>query len=359
MNGGGVTKRLFRFANDLVGWLPGGLAHVNIVASLIFAGMSGSAIADIGGLGSIEIQSMREQGFPEEIIVSVTGCSALLGPMIPPSVVLILYGVWTEQSVGALFMAGILPGIVMALFMMGLIVVLDRKYHFPRQKKATAKELVISFLDGVPAMTTVVIILLGIYSGLFTTVEAASVALLWALILSVVVYRELDIRDFPKIVSGVLDTIGTMTLIIGFASVFGSVLVRSMIPQKIAAAVTSAITSETLMLFAIIGVLLLAGCFLDTSSGMAILLPILVPVLQAQNYSLLQFGVVFTLAFGIGGMTPPFGVLIFMMQKVTGNTTEMVVRSFVPWMVLMLICLLLMVFVPGITLTLPKLAGYI
>ncbi len=359
MNGGGVTKRLFKFANYLVGWLPGGLAHVNIVASLIFAGMSGSAIADLGGLGTIEIKAMRDKGFPEEIIVAVTGCSALLGPMIPPSVVFIMYGVWTSQSIGALFMAGFLPGIVMALGMMVLVTVLDFKYHFPRQKRPSAKEMLFAFLDSIPAMMTVVIILLGMYTGIFTTTEAASIAVLWALFLSTVVYKEIKVKDFVDMIGNVMDTMGSMTMIIGFAAVFGTVLIRSLLPQTITAAVTSAITSDALMLLVIVVILLICGCFLETTSGMAILLPILIPILEAQNFSLIQFGIVFTLAFGVGGMTPPFGVLIFMMQKITGNTTEMVVKSFVPWIILMIICLLLITFIPEISLTLPRLAGYI
>ncbi len=357
MNRGGVTKRLFGFANTLVGWLPGGLCHVNIVASLIFAGMSGSSLADLGGLGSMEIKAMRDEGFPDEIIVAVTGCSSLLGPMVPPSVVLIMYGVLSETSIGSLFMAGLVPGIVMAVFMMIFTVILDLKYHFPRHKRPSLKATLKSFLDAIPSLMTVIIILLGIYTGWFTTNEAGAIAALWALFLAVVVYREIKLRDLIGIVRDMMGHIGSIVLIMGFAYVFGATLVRSLLPQQIAAWMTSVISSKNLMLFCITVFLLICGCFMETNSCMAILLPIFIPILESFHVSLVQFGIIFELAFGIGGMTPPFGMLIFMMQRISGMSSAKIIKAYVPWIILMTLCLFLIVYVPEISLALPKLAG--
>lgn len=358
MNRGGITKRLFHFANMLVGWLPGGLAHVNIVASLIFAGMSGSSMADLGGLGTMEIKAMRDEGFPDEVIVAVTGCSSLLGPMIPPSVVLILYGMLSGASIGALFIAGILPGVVMALFMMGYVVVLDKKYHYPRHPLPSFKEFVKAFLDAIPALMTVVIILVGIYTGIFTTNEAASIAALWALFLSTVIYKEVKWKDILEIARDMIDHVGSITLIMGFASIFGSVLMRSLLPQKLAAWMTSVISNPYIMLFAIVVFLLICGCFMETTASMAILLPIFLPILTMHNISLVQFGIIFELAFGIGGMTPPFGMLIFMMQRISKMSSEKIIKAYIPWIILMVACLLLITYVPGISLWLPRLAGF-
>lgn len=357
MNRGGVTRRLFKFCNSLVGWLPGGLCHVNIGASLIFAGMSGSSMADLGGLGTIELKAMKDEGFPDEVSVAVTGCSSLLGPMIPPSVVLILYGSLTNTSIGALFMAGLVPGIVMALFMMGYVLILDRKYHFPRHPRPKLKTVWKDFLDAIPSLMTVVIILVGIYTGLFTTNEAGAIAALWALFLSTVVYKEVTWKDVVGIVRDMVDQMGGITLIMGFANVFGSVLMRALIPQTVASWLTSIISNKYLMLLALTVFLLICGCFLETTSTMAILMPILTPILNLHAISFVQFGIIFELAFGIGGMTPPFGMLIFMMQKISGMSSERIIKAYVPWIILMTVCLLFIVFVPGISLLLPKLAG--
>lgn len=358
MNRGGVTRRLFKFANSLVGWLPGGLAHVNIVASLIFAGMSGSSMADLGGLGTMEIKAMRDQGFPDDVTVAVTGCSSLLGPMIPPSVVLILFGSLTGTSIGALFIAGVLPGVLMALFMMGFVVILNARHHYPKESRPKFKALVRDFLDAIPSLMTVIIILLGIYTGLFTTNEAGAIAALWALFLATVVYKEVKWKDIVDIASEMVDNMGSIVLIMGFASIFGSTLMRALIPQAVATWLTSIITDKNLMLFAITVFLLICGCFLETTSSMSILMPIFTPILAMFDVSMVHFAIIFELAFGIGGMTPPFGMLIFMMQRISKMSSERIIKAYLPWIILMIVCLFCIVFIPGISLLLPKLAGF-
>lgn len=358
MNRGGVTKRLFNFCDKLVGWLPGGLCHVNIAASLVFAGMSGSSMADLGGLGAMELKAMHDKGYPDDVSVAVTGCSSLLGPMIPPSVVLILYGMLTNASIGALFLAGIVPGILMALFMMVYTIILDKKYHFPKEPRCSAKELLKAFLDAIPSLMTVVIILIGIYTGIFTANEAGAIAALWALFLATVIYKEVNVKDIVTIVRDMISNIGSIILIMGFASILGVVLVRSLLPQKLAMWVISVISNRYLMIFCITVFLLICGCFMETTAAMSILMPILIPILGEFGFSLVHFGIIFELAFGIGGLTPPFGMLIFMMQRVSGMKSADIIKAYLPWIILMILCLLVIVYVPEISTFLPQMAGY-
>lgn len=358
MNTGGITRRLFRFAKDLVGWLPGGLGHVNVICSVIFAGMSGSAVADAGGLGAIELQAMKDDGFDDEFTCGVTACSSMLGPMIPPSIPLIVYGTLSGASIGALFMAGVIPGIVMALIMMGVVTVYAVIKKYPRSKFPALKELGISFKEAFLSLMTVVIILIGIYTGVFTATEAAAIVVFYALLLSVVIYRDVTLKDLKKILIDTVHDSATIGIVVAFSSMFGNVLVRSMIPQKIASAISGVVDSKILLILIINLFLLLVGMFMDATAAMTILVPILLPLVVAWGISPVQFGIIFVLNMGIGSMSPPFGILIFVMSKLSGVSALRLIKAYIPWMIAMIVALLIVSFIPQLTLLLPQLAHY-
>lgn len=358
MNTGGITRRLFRFAKDLVGWLPGGLGHVNVICSVIFAGMSGSAVADAGGLGAIELKAMRDEGFDDEFTCGVTACSSMLGPMIPPSIPMIVYGTISGASIGALFLAGVVPGILMALIMMGVVFIYAVIKKYPREKFPSLSEAAISFKEAVLSLMTVVIILLGIYTGIFTATEAAAIVVIYAIILSVFIYKEVSLKDLGTMVAETVHDSATIGLVVAFSAMFGSILVRSMIPQKIAAAISGAVDSRVALLLLINVFLLVVGMFMDATAAITILVPILLPLVKEWGISPVQFGIIFVLNMGIGSMTPPFGILIFVMSKLSGLPAMRLVKAYIPWMGAMIAALLLVNFVPQLSLTLPVLANY-
>lgn len=358
MNTGGITRRLFRFAKDLVGWLPGGLGHVNVICSVIFAGMSGSAVADAGGLGAIELKAMRDDGFDDEFTCGVTACSSMLGPMIPPSIPMIVYGTISGASIGALFLAGVVPGILMALIMMGVVFIYAVIKKYPREKFPSLSEAAISFKEAVLSLMTVVIILLGIYTGIFTATEAAAIVVIYAIILSVFIYKEVSLKDLGTMVAETVHDSATIGLVVAFSAMFGSILVRSMIPQKIAAAIFGAVDSRVAPILLINVFLLVVGMFMDATAAITILVPILLPLVKEWGISPVQFGIIFILNMGIGSMTPPFGILIFVMSKLSGLPAMRLVKAYIPWMGAMIAALLLVSFVPQLSLTLPVLANY-
>ena len=358
MNTGGITRRLFRFAKDLVGWLPGGLGHVNVICSVIFAGMSGSAVADAGGLGAIELKAMRDDGFDDEFTCGVTACSSMLGPMIPPSIPMIVYGTISGASIGALFLAGVVPGILMALIMMGVVFIYAVIKKYPKEKFPSLSEAAISFKEAVLSLMTVVIILLGIYTGIFTATEAAAIVVIYAMILSVFIYKEVSLRDLGAVVIETVHDSATIGLVVAFSAMFGSILVRSMIPQKIAAAISGAVDSRVALILLINVFLLVVGMFMDATAAITILVPILLPLVKEWGISPVQFGIIFVLNMGIGSMTPPFGILIFVMSKLSGLPAMRLVKAYIPWMGAMIAALLLVSFVPQLSLTLPVLANY-
>ena len=358
MNTGGITRRLFRFAKDLVGWLPGGLGHVNILCSVIFAGMSGSAVADAGGLGAIELKAMSDDGFDLDFTCGVTACSSMLGPMIPPSIPLIVYGTISGASIGALFLAGIIPGLIMALIMMLVVFLYAKVKKYPRQKFPSLVELAVSFKEAVLSLLTVVIILLGIYTGIFTATEAAAIVVIYSMILSGLIYREVSLKKMGELLIETVHDSAAIGLIVAFSSMFGSVLVRSMIPQQIAAAISGVVDSKFALLLLINLFLLVVGMFMDATAAITILVPILLPLVKAWGISPVTFGIVFVLNMGIGSLTPPFGILIFVMSKVSGLPAIRLVKAYVPWILAMLAALLLISFVPQLSLTLPQLANY-
>ena len=309
MNGGGVTTRIFDFAASMIGHKKGGLAHVNVLASLIFSGMSGSALADAGGLGQLEIKSMKDAGFDEGFAGGITAASCIIGPLVPPSTPLIIYAVLANQSVEKLFMAGFLPGLLTTAALMVMCAFLAHKRNYPSEPKRSWGYRMNSFKKSFWALLTPVIILVGIFTGYFTPTEAAVVAALYTMILGFFVYKELTLKSFFKICLDSIKTSGTIVLMILGVTLFQFVISREQMPQAIATFFVSNVNSKLMLLLMINIVLLLLGTCIDALPLQMILVPILLPAVMAYGVNPIQFGVVVIFNLMIGILTPPWAPL--------------------------------------------------
>lgn len=333
MNNGGVTRRIFNFCSELVGHIPGGLGHVNVAASIIFAGMTGSALADASGLGTVEIKAMEEEGFDTPFSAAVTVASSTIGPIIPPSIPFVVYGVLAEVSIGRLFLGGFIPGLLMGLAMMVLIYFIAKKRNYPRHKRTTLKRLFASFIDSLPSLAAPFIIIGSIVTGIASPTEAGVVATVYALILGVVVYRELKFPDIKAAMIETFETTATIMLVVGCASLFGWILTGEQLAVTLTQVVTSLTVNPVAILLAVNVLLLILGCFMETTSIMVILVPILAPVLQRIGVDMVQFGVVMTLNLMIGLLTPPFGMGLFVVSKVAKIPVADTLKETLPFLI--------------------------
>jgi tripartite ATP-independent transporter DctM subunit len=355
MNSTGVTKRIFRFASTIVGHFPGGLAHVNIVDSMIFAGMSGSAIADASGAGLMEIEAMVSQGYAKSYATAVSAASSTIGPIIPPSIPMVIYAVIAEASVGKLFLGGIIPGILMGLSMMVITHFIAKKRGFYRDRRATLREFIDAFKRAFLALSTVAILLGGIYTGVFTPTEAAAIAALYALFLGTAVYRELKVRDVFQIFSRIVISCGFITFIISTSAIFSWIIAREQVPQRLAEIMLSFTTSKPIILFIMNILFLILGMLMDTNAIMLIFLPIVLPVVKSVGIDLVHFGVVVVLNLMIGLLTPPFGVLLFLLSGLTKVPIEDILREVFPYMMVLIFVLFLITYWEGLVMFLPNL----
>lgn len=357
MNTGGITKRLFAFCMKVVGWLPGGLGHVNILSSVVFAGMSGTAVSDAGGLGSIEIRAMNENGFDNEFACCVTAASSTLGPIIPPSIPLVVYATVSGASVGALFMAGIVPGIIMAGIMMLVVTGFAIIRHYPRTNFPSLKEFAIALKEGILPLLAPVILLVGIYGGVFTPTESAAIVVLYSLFLDVFVYHELTMKKFIELLKETVRDAITIAWIIAGATLFGYVATRAKIPQMILAAMTKVVSSKVALLLIINLFLLIIGCFLETASAITIVVPLVAPLLAAYGVNMTQFGIIIVLNLMIGLLTPPFGLVLFVISKIGNISIARFSKALIPWIIALIAALLLVTFIPQLSLWLPTVLG--
>lgn len=359
MNTGGITNRIFRFANLLVGRIPGGLGHANVVASIIFSGMSGSAVADTGGLGAIEMEAMKNEGFNPEFSGAVTAASATIGPIIPPSVPMVVYGVMAEVSIGALFMAGFVPGILMGLATMILIFIIAIRRDYPRLDRFRFGEMLKSFADAFLALMTPVIIIGGILAGIFTPTEAAVVAVLYALVLGFFVYRELTLRKLYKIMIDSMVTTATVTMIIAAAAAFSWLLARQGVPTQVARWLTSADVPIWVFLLLFNVFFLVIGTFMEALSVLVIAVPVLVPAMVVMGLDPLHMGVVLVLNLMIGLITPPVGMSLFVTSKVGNIPLDKLYKEVLIFIVPLIVVLLIITYVPELILWLPRLVGFV
>jgi len=354
MNTSGVTRRIFDFARKLVGHIKGGLGHVNVIASIIFAGMSGAAIADAGGLGAIEISAMREAGYNDHLTIGITAASSTIGPIIPPSMVVVIYSVVASTSIGRMFAAGIIPGLIMGLSLMMLIYVLADKYKLPVEKRASFKENIIALKKAFFPLLTPIIILGGIFFGIFTPTEAAAVASLYALVLGVIIYRDMDLRGVYKAVKASMITTIQVMFIVVSATLFAWILAKEQVPQTIASFILSITNSYYLILVLINILLLIVGMFIETVAAVNILVPIFLPIIKILGIDPVQFGVMMILNLMIGLLTPPFGTVLFVLSGVAKVSVEEVAQSTAIFIIPLLVVLVLIVLFPQLSLFLPN-----
>ena len=355
MNGGGITKRLFHFADCLVGSIKGGLAHTNVLCSLIFAGMSGSAIADAGGLGSIEIKAMKDNGYPAEFSTAVTAASSIIGPIIPPSIPAVMFAASGCVSVGRLFMAGFMPGLLLAVGMMIMIYIISVKRNYGRSQRASLKEILVSFKQAFWALLTPVILLGGIFLGIVTPTEAAGIAVVYALIVSKFVYKELTLKRLYHIILESMITSAIVGIIIAVSFGLSYVLTLSQVPQHMALYI-SGLTSNPIIILLIMNVVFfILGMFMDPTASILIVTPILMPIVNAVGIDPIHFGIVMILNLMIGMLTPPVGMCLYTVASIGNVTVERLIKEMLPFYVLLIVVLMIVTFFPQVTLFLPNL----
>ena len=402
MNNAGITNRIYNFALALVGWLKGGLGHVNVIGSVIFAGMSGTAIADAAGLGTVEIKAMKDHGYDLEFAVGVTAASATLGPIIPPSLPFVIYAMMANVSVGALFLSGILPGVLMAVLMMVTVAYYAHKNHWGGDVKFSASrigrallELVIviawplgtwalvnmidlpaqpvvfgamvslfaldrmfRFQAVLPIMTPVLLIG-GMTTGLFTPTEGAIAASAWALFLGLVWYRTMTPEMFVKVSLDTVETTATVMFIVAAASIFGWMLTATGVTAAIAEWVLAVTKQPWLFLLMANLLMLFVGCFLEPTAAITILVPILLPIARQLGVDPVHFGLVMVLNLMIGLLHPPMGMVLFVLARVAKLSVERTTAAILPWLVPLLASLVILTYIPAISLWLPRMAGMV
>ncbi|MGP1680033.1 MAG: TRAP transporter large permease, partial [Burkholderiales bacterium] len=396
MNSAGITNRIYNFALALVGWMKGGLGHVNIIGSVIFAGMSGTAIADAAGLGTIEIKAMQDHGYPTEFSVGVTAASATLGPIIPPSLPFVIYAMFANVSIGQLFLAGIIPGVVMAVLMMFTVAYYAHKNNWGRDaafkwskigKAVLELVVVVAFPTAIwgatelgtePAMTflaamslllladhyfrfnavlpimTPVLLIGGMTAGIFTATEGAIAACVWAMFLGLVWYRTLSWKMLVKVSMDTVETTATVLLIVAAASIFGWLLTVTRVTDAVAAAVLAYTHNPAMFLLLANLLMLFVGCFLEPTAAITILVPILLPICHQLGIDPVHFGLVMVLNLMIGLLHPPMGMVLFVLARVSKLSLERTTIAILPWLVPLLGSLILLTYVPEIALWLPR-----
>lgn len=354
MNNGGVTDQIFGFCKKAVGWVPGGLGHANVLASVIFAGMSGAAVADAGGLGAIEVKAMRDDGYDDEFSVAVTGASSIIGPIIPPSIPVVVYAVAAGVSVGKLLIGGIFPGLVLALCMMVYIYFVSKKRHYPRHKFEGFPALGRSFVKSIPALLTPCIILGGILTGICTPTEASAVAVAYALVLSLV-SRNLSLKDLPKILDDTILTTMSVLFIVGCANGFGYIITIAQLPQQMITLFSNFISDRYTALLLINLFLLVVGMLMESLSALTLLTPILVPIAMSYGIDPVHFGIVMILNLMIGMLTPPVGMVLFVLSRMTPVPFEKICKAMVPFIAMCLVALVIIALFPPVVTFLPNL----
>ncbi|MCY4383619.1 MAG: TRAP transporter large permease [Nitrospinae bacterium] len=354
MNVGGITERLFGFVSVVSRPLKGGLGHANVLASMIFAGMSGAATADAVGLGTVEMRAMLQEGYDRDFSAGITAASSLIGPIIPPSIPLVAYGVIAEESIGSLFLGGVIPGTLMAICFIIYVSYRARRGNYPSGSMAGIRELLVSFRNAFLPLMTPVIIIGGIYGGIFTPTEAAAVAAFYAMVLGLLFYREYGWRHLMREIKGTMIDTAVIMLVIAFTSAFGVVMIRGQVPDALAALITQITTDPTFLLLLFTILWMIVGCFMAETPAILILTPILLPTAEKFGIDPIHFGVVMTVALTIGLLTPPVGMVLYALIPVTELPFERLAVLAIPYILLSLIVVALTIIFPELVLWLPR-----
>jgi tripartite ATP-independent transporter DctM subunit len=357
MNTGKVTDMIYSFAHGLCGRMRGALGHVNILGSLIFAGMTGSAIADASGLGKIEIEAMTDAGYEPAFSCSLTASSATLGPTFPPSIPLVIYAMLSSTSVGALFLGGIIPAILLTIMLMIYVWFVAKKRNYPRGEKVILRDFLLSTIKSIPALLTPVILLTGIYAGVMTPTEAGAIAGFYAVLISVIFYRALGFKEFWKVVAASVKDIGSTSIIIGAAAVISYIVAREQVASNLGKWIISISNNKYFFLFLTNVVILVLGMFIDTATIQLIFVPILIPVAKALGVDLIHFGVVVTFNMMVGLCTPPFGMLLFITSSISNTPLKDIIKEILPQIAVMIIVLFILTYIPSVVTFIPHLFG--
>jgi len=357
MNSGKVTEMVFKFASGLANGRRGALGHVNVLASLIFSGMTGSAIADASGLGKMEIDAMKKSGYDDAFSCSITAASATIGPIFPPSIPLVMYAMLSGTSVGALFLGGMIPALLVSIGLMIYVSVMSKVRNYPREAKISKKDFLRFTLEALPAIMTPVILLLGIYTGIMTPTEAGAVAAVYAILVAFLAYKAMSWKELMNVIRETVKDTGSVSLMVGAAAVISYIVAREQIATDLGALVLQFTDNKYVFLILVNIIILILGMFIDTSTIQLVFVPIMIPMAVAFGIDLIHFGLVVTLNMMIGLSTPPFGMLLFITAGISNTPLKDVMRE-IKWPIIaMLLVLVIITFVPEIVLFLPKFFG--
>jgi tripartite ATP-independent transporter DctM subunit len=355
MTASGITDRVLRFANAVVGRLPGGLAMSNIVANIFFGGISGSAVADTAAIGSVLIPAMVREGYGKAFTVAVNASASVVAPIIPPSIVFIVFGVLTGESIVRLFLAGAVPGVSYGLMMMVIAYVISKKRNYPRYPAAGFREIWQAFKDSFFALFMPIFILGGIISGAFTVTECSAMAVVYALVVGLFVYKGLKFKDLIPIIKATCHTAAIIMLIVGMAKFFSWVLVNNRVPQTVASLIMETTRNPIMLLLLINVVLLIVGCFMEANAALVMLVPVLLPIAQAAGVSPIHFGVIACVNLCLGLVTPPVGLTLNLSCEMGGCKLEEGAREALPFLIVGILFLMVLTYVPAVSMTLPSL----
>lgn len=359
MNEGGITRRLVTFAQGIVGWVHGGLAITNVLASMIFAGLSGSAQADAAALGKILVPAMRREGYDAEYACGVVASAAVIGPIIPPSIIMVMLAVVGDLSVGALFLAGVVPGALIGFALMGVAYYYARKNGYPRGQRPSPREFVASAVDAALALVMPIIILGGILTGFFTPTEAAAVAVAYAFVVGVFVYKELKLRTIPRILLETALINCAIMFVFATAYLLSWVITFADIPFILADWISEVGTTPLTFLLVVNLLLLFVGIWMDGGAALVVLVPILLPLAQALGIEPIHFGLIVAINLVIGMITPPVGYVLYTLAPIVDISLERLSRGLVPFLIVEVAVLFLVTYWPALTLTLPRWFGYV
>lgn len=355
MNTGGITERIFRFADACVGHVRGGLGQVNVLASLFFSGMSGAAVADAAGLGQIELKAMADKGYDPEFSAAITAASSTIGPVFPPSIPFVLYSSITGVSVAKLFLAGVVPGVLMALALMAAVWIVAHRSKMPKRPHIDWLEIGRSFMGAGLSLLTPVIIIAGIFGGLFTPTEAGVAASAYALVLSMLVYREITVRDLPRILWETLQHTIRVMFVISAAGFFGWLLVHQRIPNQLVSGLLGFSDNPVIIMAIVVAILLVLGMFLEGIAVIVLTVPLFAPVMTEIGVDPIQFGVIMIMCSMVGLLTPPVGMVLFAVSSIANLSVGRLSKALMPYLIGLCLVLLAVVAIPAVSTWLPNL----